>query len=82
MEIQVKIKYFYKLILDLLIQGYYEEGLLKLNSLVGILKTEVYKQVHKSSKGSRIRFLGGTNSIPMVDWIPMFFVDQLNQHSW
>ncbi len=58
MEIQVKIKYFYKLILDLLIQGYYEEGLLKLNSLVGILKTEVYKQVHKSSKGSRIRFLG------------------------
>ena len=58
MEIQVKIKYFYKKILDLLIQGYYEEGLLKLNSLIGILKTEVYKLVQKSSKGSRIRFLG------------------------
>ncbi len=58
MEIQVKIKYFYKKILDLLIQGYYEEGLLKLNSLIGILKTEVYKLVQKSSKGSCIRFLG------------------------
>ena len=51
-------KYFYKRILDLLIQGYYEEGLLKLNSLIGILKTEVYKLVQKSSKGSKIRFLG------------------------
>ncbi len=58
METQVKIKYFYKRILDLLIQGYYEEGLLKLNSLVGIIKTEIYKQVHRSSKGSKIRFLG------------------------
>ncbi len=58
METQVKIKYFYKKILDLLMQGYYEEGLLKLNSLIGILKTEVYKQVHKSGKGSKIRFLG------------------------
>ena len=58
METQVKIKYFYKRILDLLIQGYYEEGLLKLNSLVGIIKTEIYKQISKSSKGSRIRFLG------------------------
>lgn len=58
METQVRIKYFYKRILDLLIQGYYEEGLLKLTALIGILKTEVYKQVHKSSKGSRVRFLG------------------------
>lgn len=58
METQVRIKYFYKRILDLLMQGYYEEGLLKLNSLIGILKTEVYKQVHKSGKGSQIRFLG------------------------
>lgn len=57
-EIQVKIKYFYKRILDLLIQGYYEEGLLKLNTLIGILKTEVFKQINKSGKGSRIRFLG------------------------
>ncbi len=58
MEVQVKIKYFYKRTLDLLMQGYYEEGLLKLNSLIGILKTEVYKQIHKSGKGSQIRFLG------------------------
>ncbi len=57
-EIQVKIKYFYKRILDLLIQGYYEEGLLKLNTLIGILKTEVFKQINKSGKGSKIRFLG------------------------
>lgn len=58
MEIQAKIKYFYKRILDLFLEGYYEEGLLKLNSLIGVLKTEVYKQLNKSSKGSRIRFLG------------------------
>ena len=57
-EIQVKIKYFYKRILDLLIQGYYEEALFKLNTLVGVLKTEVFKQVGKSGKGSKIRFLG------------------------
>lgn len=58
MEIQVKIKYFYRKILDLLLQGYYEEGLLKLNSLVNIIKSEIYKQLSKSSKGSKIRFLG------------------------
>ena len=57
-EVQVKIKYFYKRILDLLVQGYYEEGLLKLNSLVGVLKTEVLKQIQKSGKGSQTRFLG------------------------
>lgn len=58
MESQVKIKYFFKRILDLLIQDYYEDGLLKLNSLVSIIKTEVYKQIKKSGKGSQIRFLG------------------------
>lgn len=58
METQVKIKYFYKRILDLLMQGYYEEGLLKLNSLIGIIKTEIYKPLMKSSKGSQLRFLG------------------------
>ena len=58
METQAKIKYFYKRILDLFLEGYFEEGLLKLNSLIGVLKTEVYKQLNKSSKGSRIRFLG------------------------
>ena len=57
-ETQVKIKYFYKRILDLLIQGYYEEGLLKLNTLIGILKTEIFKQLNKSGKGSKLRFLG------------------------
>ncbi len=57
-EIQVRIKYFYKRILDLLMQGYYEEGLLKLNSLIGVLKTEVFKKVTKSGKGSKVRFLG------------------------
>lgn len=57
-ETQVRIKYFYKRTLDLLMQGYYEEGLLKLNSLVGILKTEVFKKVAKSGKGSKVRFLG------------------------
>lgn len=58
METQAKIKYFYKRILDLFLEGYYEEGLLKLNSLIGVLKTEVYKQINKSSKGSRVRFFG------------------------
>ena len=38
--------------------GYYEEALFKLNTLVGVLKTEVFKQVGKSGKGSKIRFLG------------------------
>lgn len=57
-ETQVKIKYFYKRILDLLMQGYYEEGLLKLTSLVGVLKTEVFKKITKSGKGSKVRFLG------------------------
>ena len=57
-ETQVRIKYFYKRILDLLIQGYYEDGILKLNSLVGVLKNEVFKKVAKSGKGSKVRFLG------------------------
>lgn len=57
-EVQVKIKYFYKRILDMLLQGYYEEGLLKLQTLIGVLKTEVFKQLGKSGKGSKVRFLG------------------------
>ena len=36
METQAKIKYFYKRILDLFLEGYFEEGLLKLNSLIGV----------------------------------------------
>ena len=57
-ETQVRIKYFYKKVFDLLQQGYYEEAIFKLNTLVGILKTEVYKKVSKSGKGSKVRFLG------------------------
>lgn len=57
-EAQIKIKYFYRKTLDLFIQGYYEEGLLKLNSLVSIIISDVFKQLGKSKKGSQIRFLG------------------------
>ena len=57
-ETQVKIKFYFRKTLDLFIQGYYEEGLLKLNSLVNVIITDVYKQLNKSKKGSQIRFLG------------------------
>lgn len=55
---QIKIKYFYKKTLDLFLHGYYEEGLLKLNTLVNVLLSDLYKQLSKSKKGSEIRFLG------------------------
>lgn len=58
METQIKIKYFYKKTLGLLMRGYYEEGLLKLNSLISVLKTEVFKYLRNSGKGSRVRFMG------------------------
>ena len=57
-ETQIKIKYYYKKIQSLLLKGYYPEGLLKLQSLVGILKAEVLKKINKSAQGSRIRFMG------------------------
>ena len=57
-EVQVKIKYYFRKTLDLFQQGYFEEGLLKLNSLVNVIITDVYKQLNKSKKGSQIRFLG------------------------
>ena len=57
-EIQVKLKYYYKKTMDLFIQGYYEEGVLKLNSLVSIIINDIFKQLYKSKKGSQIRFLG------------------------
>ncbi len=57
-ELQVKIKYYYKRTLDLLTQGYYEEGLLKLHGLVNIINSDLYKQLGRSKKGSQIRFLG------------------------
>ena len=58
METQVKIKYLYRITMDLFIQGYYEEGLLKLNNLVNILITDIFKQLSRTKKGSQIRFLG------------------------
>lgn len=58
MDVQTRIKYFYKKTLDLLMQGYYEEGLLKLNSLVSLLITDIFKQLNKTKKGSQVRFLG------------------------
>lgn len=58
MDTQIRIKYFYKKIQDMLMNDYYEEAVFKLNSLVAILRSEVYKRIQKSSKGSRVRFLG------------------------
>ena len=57
-EVQVKIKYYFRRTLDMFTQGYYEEGLLKLNSLVSIIINDIFKQLYKSKKGSQIRFLG------------------------
>ena len=58
MEIQTKIKYFYRKTLDLFLQGYFEEGLMKLHSLIGIIISDYFKQLYKSKKGSQVRFLG------------------------
>ena len=55
---QVRIKYYYKRTLDLFLQGYYEEGLMKLNSLVSIIISDVFKQLYKTQKGSQVRFMG------------------------
>ncbi|MBR6126822.1 HD domain-containing protein [bacterium] len=57
-ESQVKIKYFYKRILDLMKNDYFEEGVSKLQSLVNVLKNEIYKKGNKAAKGSRVRFMG------------------------
>ncbi len=58
MEVQVKIKYYFRKTLDLFIQGYYEEGLLKLNTLVSLILSDIFKQINRTKKGSQIRFLG------------------------
>jgi len=58
MDTQVKIKYFFKRTMDLFYKDMYEEGFMKLQSLVSILKNEVYKQMHKTGQGSRVRFMG------------------------
>jgi len=57
-DTQVKIKFFYKKILDLLIEEYYDDAILKMQSLVSVLRNEIYKQLSKSEKGSKIRFMG------------------------
>lgn len=55
---QIKIKYFYKRILELFEKHYYEEGAIKMQTLVNVIKNEVYKQLHKTEKGSQVRFMG------------------------
>ncbi len=57
-ETQIKIKYFYKRIFDLFIQGFYDDGVLKMQSLVNIIRNEIYKTLCKSGKGSRVRLMG------------------------
>ena len=57
-ETQVKIKYFYKRIFDLILQKYYDDAILKMHSLVNVLHNEIFKSVYKHEKGSSIRFLG------------------------
>ena len=58
METQIKIKYFYKRIFDLFLQGYYDDAILKMQSLVNIIRNEVYKSLYKSGKGSKVRLMG------------------------
>ena len=58
LETQIKIKYFYKRIFDLFLQGYYDDAVLKLQSLVNILRNEIFKNLYKSGRGSRVRFMG------------------------
>ena len=57
-DVQIKLKYFFRKTMDLFIQGFYEEGISKLSSLVNIIITDVFKQLCKSNKGSQVRFLG------------------------
>ncbi|MCQ2743173.1 MAG: HD domain-containing protein [bacterium] len=57
-NLQIKIKYFMQKTLDILNQGYYLEGISKLNQLSNIMMTDIFKQLFNSKKGSQIRFLG------------------------
>lgn len=57
-DLQVRIKYFMRKTLDLLSQGYYNEGVAKLNQLSSIMMTDIFKQLFRSKKGSQVRFLG------------------------
>lgn len=58
LETQIKIKFFYKRIFDLFLQGYYDDGVLKMQSLVNVIRNEVFKNLYKSGKGSRVRLMG------------------------
>lgn len=58
METQIKIKFFYKRIFDLLLQGYYDDAILKMQSLVNVIRNEVYKNLYKTGKGSKVRLMG------------------------
>lgn len=57
-ETQVKIKYYYKLLLEILSKGYYSEAVVKLQGLVSIIENEIFKHIHRSEKGSQVRFMG------------------------
>lgn len=57
-DLQIKIKYYMQKTLDLLTQGYFQEGLVKLNQLASIMMTNIFKQLYRSQKGSQVRFLG------------------------
>ena len=57
-DLQVRLKYFMRKTLDLLTQGYYKEGLVKLNQLSSVMMTDIFKQLFRSKKGSQVRFLG------------------------
>ena len=58
LETQIKIKYFYKKIFDLFIEGYNDDAVLKMQSLVTVLRNEIFKQLSRSGKGSKVRFMG------------------------
>lgn len=57
-DIQVRVKYYYRKTLDLFIHEHYEEGLLKLRTLVNIMISDLFRNLYKSDKGSKIRFMG------------------------
>lgn len=57
-EEQMKIKYFYKSIIEIIKAGYYEESLLKISSLIKILIENFIINSQQNKKGSKIRFLG------------------------
>jgi putative nucleotidyltransferase with HDIG domain len=58
MESQVRLKYYYRKTLDLFVQGFYKEGLNKLDNLISIIISDIFKQLCKTKKGSQVRFLG------------------------